>query len=400
MSEEKPTKKRKSRSVGQCVERGPDKFLLRIFLGRDSAGKRHYHDETFHGKKRQAQDRLRVLLTKHKAGESLRINKDTLGIFFDEYLGSLTDLKKSTLFHYKQLANLYIRPQLGNLMLAKVEAGDIQALYKALTESGLARGTLSYVHTLLKGAFRLAIRRRKVSYNPMDGVDAPGGKRMEEERIEKLEKRVMTSEQVGQFLTAANQTRFGSLFTLAFHTGCRPGELLGLKWDELDTSAQSLKILRTLKWDRSDETGQYEWYLDTPKTVNSRRVIRLTGGLVEMLMTHRKRQLEERMKAGRSWRDHGFIFTNEIGEPYKQNAIRYYFGQVCVAAGLPEHFTPYSARHTSATLLMASGVNPTTVRDRLGHSNVKVTLQTYTHPTGEMQIEASEEIERAINGRK
>jgi integrase len=82
------------------------------------------------------------------------------------------------------------------------------------------------------------------------------------------------------------------------------------------------------------------------------------------------------MKVGQLWQDHGFIFTNEIGEPYTQKRIRYFFGQVLKAAGLPEHFSPYSDRHTSATLLMASGINPKTVSDRLGHSDVSITLQT------------------------
>lgn len=173
MSEEKSTKKKKSRSAGQIVERGPDKYLLRIFLGRDSAGKRHYHDETFHGKKRQAQDRLRVLLTKHKAGESLKINKDTLGLFLDEWLGSNPDLKTSTAAHYKVMIDNYVRPHIGGLLLAKIEANDVQTLYKNLAAGGLSRGSLSYVHVLLKNAFKLALRRRKVAYNPMDGVDAP-----------------------------------------------------------------------------------------------------------------------------------------------------------------------------------------------------------------------------------
>jgi integrase len=224
MSEEKPTKqKRKSRGAGQIVERGPEKYLIRVFLGRDSAGKRHYHDETFHGKKRQAQDRLRVLLTKHKAGESLKINKDTLGVFLDEWLGANTDLKDSTISHYKVILDLYIRPNIGGLMLAKIEAGEIQALYKNLAEGGLSRSTVSYVHTLLKSAFKLALRRRKVPFNPMDGVDAPGGKRMEEEKRESRMARVMTADQVTQFLMAAEDSRFGAIFTLAFHTGCRPG---------------------------------------------------------------------------------------------------------------------------------------------------------------------------------
>lgn len=401
MSEEKPTKqKRKSRNTGQVIERGPDKYLIRVFLGRASAGKRHYHDETFHGKKRQAQDRLRVLLTKHKAGESLKINKDTLGVFLDEWLGANPDLKESSIAHYKRTLDLYVRPKLGNLMLAKIEAGDIQTLYKNLAEGGLSRTSVNYVHTLLKSVFKLALRRRKVPFNPMDGVDAPGGKRAEEDKKANRAARVMTPAQVAQFLAAAEDTRFGTLFTLAFHTGCRPGELLGLKWSNLDAGVQTLKISQAINWRLGKKPGEPEWYLDTPKTAHGRRVLRLTDGLMEVLTAHRKCQLEERMKAGRVWNDHDFIFADEVGEPYSQNRLRYYCKQILKAAGLPEHFNPYSARHTSATLLMASGINAKMVSERLGHSDVNITLQTYTHPTADMQTEASERIERALQGRK
>jgi len=106
------------------------------------------------------------------------------------------------------------------------------------------------------------------------------------------------------------------------------------------------------------------------------------------------------MKAGRAWQDYGFIFTNEIGEPYSQKQMAYHFKQFLKSAGLPGHFSPYSARHTSATLLMTSGINPKTASERLGHSDVAITLQTYTHPMADMQIEASEEIKRALRGRK
>ncbi|MBL8189213.1 MAG: site-specific integrase [Acidobacteria bacterium] len=400
MSEEKPTKKKKSRNVGQCVERGQNKFLLRIFQGRDSAGKRHYHDETFHGGKRQAQDRLRTLLTKHKAGESLKINKDTLNVFLEEWLDSNLDLKDSTVVHYRTIINLYIRPELGNKMLAKIEAGDIQTLYKNLKASGLSRGTISYVHTLIKKVFKLAIRRRRIPFNPMDGVDSPGGKRLKEEMSEKRASRVMTPDQVAAFFAAANETRFGLLFTLAFHTGCRPGELLGLRWSNLDVEAMSLRIQKAIKWQKGKKEGEPEWYLDTPKTEHGRRTLPLTERLVWLFNKHRKRQLEERMRAGRAWKDHDFIFANEIGEPYSQVRLWYICKKILKAAGLPDHFFPYSARHTSATLLMANGVNPKTVSARLGHSDVNVTLQTYTHPTDEMQAHASQEIERVLMGKK
>ncbi len=128
----------------------------------------------------------------------------------------------------------------------------------------------------------------------MDGVKSPRGKKLQQEQRRKRESKVMEPDQVMQFLAAARETRFGALFALAFHTGCRPGELLALKWDDLDTEARTLKIRRNIKW----KSGE-EWYLDDPKTDTSRRVLRLDAGMLDRLAEHRRRQLQERLKVGR-----------------------------------------------------------------------------------------------------
>lgn len=388
-------KPRKSRNTGQVVERGPDKYLLRIFIGRDTTGKRHYHNETFHGKKGGAKEQLRKLLTKLNTGEPLKLSNNTLGAFLDEWLKANPDLKTTSIDHYRDTLRLYVRPKLGGLLLTKIESNDVQSLYGEMIANQYAPSTIGLVHTLLNSAFKLALRRRKIVFNPMDGVTAPTGKKSGQEAQERREDRVLTVDQVEKFLNAADETRFGPILTLAFHTGCRPGELLGLKWENLEASSMTLKIRQTIHWPKGGA-----WYLDTPKTAVGRRNLRLTDYLVEMLAQHRKRQLEERMKAGSAWSDHGLIFTDEVGEPYSQGRLRYYFKQILLAAGLPDHFNPYSARHTSATLLMASGINAKTVSDRLGHSDVRITLKTYTHPTAGMQNEASEEIERVLRRQK
>ncbi len=302
--------KKKTRNNGQLIELGPDKYRLRIFEGRDTTGERHYYSEPFFGKKKAAQERLRTLLAKNKQGEPLRLSNATLDAFLDEWLKTRLDLKESSREHYERILGYYVRPKLGGLLLTKIEANDVQALYASLAEGGLSAGTLDFVHTLLKSAFKLAVRRRKLTFNPMDGVDKPGGKKAAQAKQERLAERIMTPEQVDSFLNAADESRFGAIFTLAFHTGCRPGELLGLKWEDLDNAARTLTIRRAIHWRKGGE-----WYLDVPKTAHGRRVLRLHESQVDLLSVQRKRQLEERMKAGRAWNEHGFIFANEIGEP-------------------------------------------------------------------------------------
>src|SRR5262245_61552927 len=134
MSEDagKGKKSTKSRNVGQLIERGKDKFLIRVYVGRDSTGKRHYHNETFHGKKKDAQTYRRQMLTKLKNGEPLTLGNDTLSTFIDEWLQAHPDLKESSIEHYRRTVDYYVRPTLGKLLLSKIHAAEVQSLYDDL----------------------------------------------------------------------------------------------------------------------------------------------------------------------------------------------------------------------------------------------------------------------------
>src|SRR5205085_7701607 len=167
--------------------------------GRDSTGKRHYFNETFHGKKRAAQDRLRVLLTKQATGEPLRLGNETLAVFIKEWLKSHPDLKKSSLDHYERTLDYYVVPRLGKLMLSKIEANDIQKLYAGLLEDGLDPSTAHYVHGRLKSVFKLALLHRNIPFNPMEGVKSPGGKKLRQEKRAARAGRTLSATQVEQF---------------------------------------------------------------------------------------------------------------------------------------------------------------------------------------------------------
>src|SRR5262249_2075556 len=132
----------------------------------------------------------------------------------------------------------------------------------------------------------------------------------------------------------------------------------------------------------------------------SRRTLPLTEGLIEVLGAQRKRQLEMRLKAGKLWTDHGFIFCDAFGEPFNHAALRYECKAILKAAGLPEHFVPDSTRPSMATIRIAGGTNVKAVSERLGHSNVTTTLSSYTHVSPGMQADVSEEIERLLEAKK
>src|SRR5262245_42597599 len=135
-------KKAEPRRAGQVIERGPDRYLIRVFVCKDASGKRHWHSETFHGKRRKAEERARELLAKVKTGEPLKMDNAQFDAFLDEWLRSHPDLKDSSIAHYRQMMALYVRPKLGGLMLTRIVADNIQRLYDDLRDAGLSGTTI------------------------------------------------------------------------------------------------------------------------------------------------------------------------------------------------------------------------------------------------------------------
>lgn len=386
--------KPKARRTGQreTIVAGK-KYVLRVFLGKDAGGKRHYHSETFHGTAGQAEDRIREIIRRHRAGEAIKATADTFGSFLDEWIeAKRLSVAASSLATYELVVRVHIRPAFGSKMLARVTADEIQRFYAKLHADKLSRATIRYVHTVMGMIFKLAVKRKKLIGSPMAGVEIPKEWGQEDEDRATP---AMTPEQVGQFLTAAAGDRFENLFKLAFHVGFRPGELLALKWVDLDVAAKTLHVSQNIVWRKSGD-----WYLKKPKTKLSRRTLPLTDAMIGVLKDQRRRQLEDRLRVGKLWTDHGFIFTDSTGSPYAHWNLYAACKRILKAAGLPENFTPYSARHTMATLLIAGGTNVKAVSERLGHSQVVTTLQQYTHVSPGMQANVSDEIERLLDGKK
>lgn len=397
MTDDKPDKKPKTRRVGQreTLVAGK-KYALRVFLGRDAAKKRHYHCEVFHGSAAQAEDRIREIIRRHRAGEALKANADTFGAFLDEWLESKKlSVAESSLKTYKQTVEKHIRPALGAKMLITVTADDVQRFYNTLHGEGAGLVFIRYVHAVLGMVFKLAVRRKKTMGSPMAGVEIPKEWGQAEGGADDAGADAMTAEQAAKFLAALEGQRLEYLFKLAFHVGFRPGELLGLKWADFDPQAKTLRVNQSIVFRKAGD-----WYLKKPKTAKSRRTLPLTGAIVEVLNRQRKRQLEDRMRAGKLWTEHGFIFADVLGEPYPQWILLGDCKRILKTAGLPGTFNPYSIRHTMATLLLAGGTNPKAVSERMGHSRITITLDAYAHVLPGMQADVSEEIERLLNGAK
>lgn len=182
-------------------------------------------------------------------------------------------------------------------------------------------------------------------------------------------------------------------FRTAVITGMRPGELSGLRWDDLDAVGFIICVQRSLGW----KTSGKGWTLSPPKTAKGRREITISKSLVVTLIELKKRQDAHRDAAGANYKDKGFIFVDEAGSPLKRDVLRRVFKEALATAGLPKNIRLHDLRHTSATLLLKAGENIKVVSERLGHANVSITLEIYAHVLPGMQRDAANRMEELLN---
>ena len=200
-----------------------------------------------------------------------------------------------------------------------------------------------------------------------------------------------SAEQVHAFLRATKNDRLYPLWRLLALTGMRRGEVLGAKWEDMDFEAGRLSVRRSLI-----PLGG-EVIVSEPKTARGRRSIALDAETVEVLKAQAAKQLSEQQQFGEAWTDSGYLCTKENGEPYHPEVVSRHFRQAVKRAMLPM-IRPHDLRHTHATLALQAGIHPKVVSERLGHANISITLDTYSHAIPAMQEEAAERIAELVSG--
>jgi integrase len=373
--------------AGQVGKRGDNTWLVRVFLGRDLTGKRKYYNKTIHGTKREAQQYLTKVLRERDTGILIPNCKRTVMQHIESWLETSVQarVRGRTKRDYEALAKRYINPVLGCIQLAKLTPEAVQTFYNGLTEQGKSPRTVRYTHAVLHSALEQAVRWRLIPLNPTKLVDLP--------RQRRREMSVLTPAQVGALREAAKPDRYYVLWMFLIATGLRPGEALGLKWTDWDGNTK-LRVQRVLI---TSKAVRGELFEDT-KTERSRRSVVLPESVPVLLASHRAKQAKEKLAAGPAYEDLGLIFAAESGRPLNyRNIVRRHFSRVLRAAGLP-HMRLYDLRHTSATLLLEAGEHPKVVAERLGHSTITLTLDTYSHVLPDMQQRAADKLEAMVFG--
>lgn len=367
---------------GQIVKRNENTWLVRIFLGRDANGKRKYFNKTIYGTKKDAQ----IFLTAKLREKDLGIFVEPASIFLAEYLDKWLEeiakprLRQNTYDSYSWIVKKYIKDKLGRIKLSDLQAVQIQKLYSELQKKGLAPKTIRYVHTILSSALKQAVKWKMFIQNPCDLCELP--------RLVKKEMKCFTPEEAKRFLETAKTSKWFVLFLLIIESGMRPEEYFGLQWKDIDIEQGCLSVRRVVI-----EGKKGGFYFAETKTKESRRRIPLSGSLITALKAHRHKQLEARLKRGADYQNYDLVFASEVGTPLqRKNFSDRHFKPLMKKANVTQ-IRLYDLRHTMATLLLSESVNPKIVQERLGHSSIVLTLDTYSHVLPTMQDDATAKLE-------
>jgi integrase len=406
--------------------------MARIDLGwRD--GRRR--SKAIYGRTRRAvADGLRDALKAAHDGTLIADERQTVGDFLARWLQDVARprVRPRTFAGYDATVDRHVAPHLGKLPLRKLTPQHLQAWMTALERSGVSAGRRRYARVVLRMALNTAVRWRLVAANSATLIDPP--------RTTGREIRPLNPDEAKRLLTTAKNQPLEAFVTVALACGLRLGEALGLQWADVDLDAGTLQVRRAVQrfggdararrpllaerkrlraalkaLPRTQDAAETRMELrksleavrkalaplktavqiTEPKSTRSRRTIALPTVVVTALRTQRVRQLEARLVAGGRWQEGGFVFTSAIGSPLDPRNVTRQFKTLLRSAELP-NVRLHDLRHSCATLLLAQGVNPRVVMETLGHSQVSLTLNTYSHVLPSLQHDAAARIDAIL----
>lgn len=343
---------------------------------------------------KRKQKKKRGFKTKKEAQKALAeaindLNKGTFieqsNIKYNDYLDQWFLTKQNTIGVqtvkvYKDFIQKRIKPTLGNFTLSKLSTIQIQTVVNNLYEEGLSSSTVKKVYEIIRNSLEHAVDFELVPKNVASKVKLP--------KANKKEMNVWNGEEVNKFLEFAKDNPSYIVFYLALTTGMRQGEILGLRWKDVDLDKGLIKINQTLSHD-----GKI--FISGAKTKSSLRTINLSLSGIKVLKVRKLAVSKEKLSFGPIYQDFDLVVCTQHGTPFNPANIRRTFKRIIKMADVPD-IRFHDLRHTHATLLLSKGVNVKVISERLGHSNIKVTLDTYSHVLPSMQEEVARKLDEII----
>lgn len=348
----------------------------------------HGRRKVVYGRTRaEASAKLTTVLKTANDGLPVPTERQTLGQYLNHWLENSVkpSVRPRTYDSYAELVRLHISPALGNVRLQQLGPQHIQGFLNQKSAEGLSASTVKYLRAVLHRALDQAFKWSMVPRNVAALVSPP--------RIERQEVCPFDPEQSRAFLEAVKGNRLEALYTVAIAVGLRQGEALGLKWEDIGLETGVIRVRMQLQ--RID--GKYQ--LVEPKTTRSRRTIGLPAFAVNALHAHRARQLAEKLQAGGDWVETGLVFTTLRGTPLDAKNVTHRFQALLARVGLPR-MRFHDLRHACATLLLAQGIHPRVIMETLGHSQIAMTMNVYSHVMPALQREAADKMDAILGAQK
>ncbi len=369
---------------GRIIKRsGSHNYTIVLQLGLDPVtGRRKQRWIAVEGNKRAAEDQLAELLHEQAQGTLVKPSKVTVGEWLAQWLKDYVwpNLAPRTAEGYDSMIRNHIIPGLGKHKLTDLKPEHLQVYYSERLKQGLSARTVRHHHVTLHTALKTALKRGIIVRNPADAVDPPHFTRPEIHTIGEAD--------LSRFLDAAQKTEYYPFFYLALFTGMRRSELLALRWSDVDLTLCSAYVTRSLHHLRTGET-----VFRPTKTVKGRRSVALSPSTVQVLRDYKAKQENERLHAGQLLRKDDLIF------PWSPDTVTHAWLKLSRKLGLNDIHL-HSARHSHASLLLRQGVHPKIVQERLGHSSIQVTLDTYSHVAPGLQEAAANGFDDFIRSRE
>ena len=373
--------KRRGNQEGSIYQKPNGKWRAQIML---NGGRLSITTNT----RSEAQDWLRKTRNQMENGLTFKGANTQFGEFLDEWLTSAKSrLTEHSWRTYEQIIRDYICPGLGKVRLRDLNPAVIQRFYDRKVTEGLGLRTVQRTHTIIHAALNSALKLGLLGRNPDNATQPPKPKRREMKYLD--------AAQVKKLLETARRTgdRNYALYYLAVSTGMREGELLGLRWDDVNLDQGVLHVRFSLKRLWSGVLA-----LQQPKTKTSVRAIKLGSQTVEILQLQKIRNSIDAEKAGKLWKEQNFVFPSSVGTPMDPTNLIKAFRKLLRLADLPR-IRFHDLRHTAASLMLNNGVDVLVASHRLGHARPSITLDVYGHLIPSMQAHAVEVLEELISGK-
>lgn len=372
---------------GNITRRGKNSWRIKIESDRGADGKRRTIYRTVRGRKADADGVLAEMLTDHRAGLLVETSNTSVGDYLKIWLAAQSTSPK-TIERHTEIVDKHLVPALGAHPIQKLRVQHIDQYYREALASGrrdgkggLSAQTVLHHHRVLFSALKHATKKRVVARNVAEDVDVPSPSRRDVQALDE--------NQVARVITAAENSAWYVPILLGATTGLRRGEVLGLRWRDVDLERGKIHVAQVLQ-----QLGK-KVITKEPKTDSSRRAVVLPAIAIETLRRHRLAQAEQRLSLGLPKDESALVFANALGEPLKPSNLTKAFEHIVRKAGVPT-VSLHALRHSHASQLLRSGINPKVVSERLGHSKVNITLDLYSKVLPGLQEEAASVTDAAL----